>query len=289
MDPRLCLIDGHELSFRAFFGVDSQPIDERAFLGQVAQRFANRLKTIHEALVPSHGAILFDAKLGDNERTGLDASYKANRRKTPALFPATFRLGQEICDIQGLWRGRVDGFEADDLIATLVSEFRDCFESVVIVGSDKDLHQLLGGSVTQWTLQEGFVDVLHVQEKFGVSIEQLVEYFALVGDRIDNIPGINGIGPKTARVLLQSYGRIDRVPRYPVEARGLTETQERSAGRILSENRTAIDLYKSLVTLRSDVPLDIDVKSLAWSSFVEDGLGPFFERHDLPYDAEFAG
>ena len=186
--------------------------------------------------------------------------YKANRPAPPDDLKLQMRRVAEVIEAFPLPCLQADGFEADDLIATLVRVAREQSQKVVIVSADKDLMQLVGPDVVLWdTMREKVIGVEEVEERFGVRVDQVRDVLALTGDTSDNIPGVPSVGPKTATTLLQEFGtlegiyqNLDKIPR-----KKLRET--------LEEHRDKAFLSQRLVTLDAHVPLPIDPSALRYA------------------------
>jgi DNA polymerase I len=186
--------------------------------------------------------------------------YKANRPAPPDDLKQQMRRVADVIEAFPLPCLQADGYEADDIIATLVRVAREQSKKVVIVSADKDLMQLVGPDVVLWdTMREKVIGVEEVEERFGVRVDQVRDVLALTGDTSDNIPGVPSVGPKTATTLLQEFGtlegiyqNLDKIPR-----KKLRET--------LEEHRDKAFLSQKLVTLDAHVPLPIDPSALHYT------------------------
>lgn len=202
------LIDGSAYIYRAYHAIapltNSRGVATNAVLG-----FINMIHRLQREESPERLAIAFDAK-GPTFRHQLYDAYKANRPPMPADLREQLPWVKKFVVAAGLPLLEVPGVEADDIIATLCRRFRDQGERVVIVSGDKDLLQLVGGGVTMLDPMKNIeIDVAGVEEKYGIPASRLLDYFALVGDSADNVPGVPGVGPKTAAKLIGEFGSLE--------------------------------------------------------------------------------
>jgi len=198
--------------------------------------------------------------------------YKANRPPMPDELRAQVEPLLDAIKGMGICLLRIDGVEADDVIGTLARQAAAAGTSTIISTGDKDLAQLVGEHVTLVnTMDNTTLDRERVIQKFGVTPEQIIDYLALVGDSIDNIPGIAGVGPKTAVKWLQQYGDLENLKAKAGEVSG-------KIGERLREGLSTLDLSKQLATIRCDVELPLTIDELALRPQDTDRLGALFER-----------
>ena len=206
------LIDASIYIFRAWFsvpdtmrGTDGQPINAIYGFTRFLAEFAERSQA-------SHVAIAFDESLTTSFRNEMYPQYKMNRELPPAELKMQFELCRKIAEAAGFYCVSHDRYEADDLIATICRQMRDRgFRSGVVTG-DKDLTQLLQGTDFWWDFARNIqLDKAGVFDKFGVPATAIQDYLGLCGDAVDNIPGVPGVGPKTAVALLAEYGSVENV------------------------------------------------------------------------------
>ena len=196
-------------------------------------------------------AVVFDAP-GKSFRADLYADYKANRPPMPDELRAQVGPLLEAIEAMGIPLLRIEGVEADDVIGTLARQATASGTATVISTGDKDFAQLVDGHVTLVnTMDNTKLDRAGVEQKFGVSPEQIIDYLALVGDTSDNIPGVPGVGPKTAAKWLQQYGDLDTLKASAGEVTG-------KIGERLRESLGQLDLSKQLATIRCDVDLPLE-------------------------------
>src|SRR6185436_15721938 len=266
----LVLVDGSSYLYRAFHAIP--PLSTKggeptnAVLG-----FVNMLYKLLDELKPERMAVVFDAP-GRTFRDDLYAEYKANRPPMPDELRAQVAPLLEAIEGMGIPLLRIDGVEADDVIGTLAKQAAAAGTSTVISTGDKDLAQLVDEHVTLVnTMDNTTLDRERVVQKFGVTPEQIIDYLALVGDSIDNIPGIAGVGPKTAVKWLQQYGNLETLKAKAGEVGG-------KIGERLREGLRTLDLSKELATIRCDVELPLTIDELALKPPHADRLGALFER-----------
>lgn len=258
----LVLVDGSSYLYRAFHALPPLTTSKGMPTGAV-KGVLNMLKSLRKQYPDSPFAVVFDAK-GGTFRDDMYAEYKANRPSMPddmrvqiePLHASVIALGFPLLCVEGV--------EADDVIGTLARSSAAADRPVVISTGDKDMAQLVDGHITLVNTMTGStMDVEGVKEKFGVSPEQIIDYLALMGDSSDNIPGVPGIGPKTASGLLVGVGgglvdlyeKLDIVPTLPI--RGAKNLQAK-----LEEHREMAFLSYQLATIKIDVPLDIGLEDL---------------------------
>jgi DNA polymerase-1 len=216
-------------------------------------------------------AVVFDAP-GKTFRKDLYAEYKANRPPMPDELRAQVGPLLEAIESMGIPLLRIDGVEADDVIGTLARQAVAAGSPTVISTGDKDFAQLVDGHVTLVnTMDNTTLDRAAVEQKFGVTPEQIVDYLALIGDPIDNIPGIAGVGPKTAVKWLQQFGDVETLQARAAEVGG-------KIGERLRESLDTLQLSKRLATIRCDVELPLKLDELTLRPPDSARLGELFER-----------
>lgn len=258
----LVLVDGSSYLYRAFHALPPLTTSKGLPTGAV-KGVLNMLKSLRKQYPDSPFAVVFDAK-GGTFRDDMYAEYKANRPSMPddmrvqiePLHASVIALGFPLLCVEGV--------EADDVIGTLARSSAAADRPVVISTGDKDMAQLVDGHITLVNTMSGSsMDVEGVKEKFGVAPEQIIDYLALMGDSSDNIPGVPGIGPKTASGLLvgvngglkELYEQLDIVPTLPI--RGAKTLPAK-----LEEHKEMAFLSYQLATIKVDVPLDIGLDDL---------------------------
>ncbi|ABR31749.1 DNA polymerase [Thermosipho melanesiensis] len=264
----LFLFDGTGLVYRAFYAIDqflktSTGMHTNALYG-IAKMLIKFLKE-HVNMEKDACAFILDSKGGSKKRKEILKDYKSNRPETPDLILEQLPYIEEFVDAFGVKVLKLLGYEADDIIATIAKRFCNAFEKVNIITGDKDLLQLVDEKVYVWRIERGITELVlydrkKVFEKYGVFPEQFGDYLSLVGDQIDNIPGVKGIGKKTAVSLLKKYGTIDEVLK---NKKLLTEKLQK-----LLENATeSLEKSRQLVQLIYDVPLDVNIEDLIYKGY----------------------
>jgi len=261
--PRIFLIDAYALIYRSYFAFIQRPLTNAAGENTSAPfGFTRFLLDIREDFAPDYLAVVFDA--GDSFRTEVFPEYKATREKMPDDLRSSLGRIRDIVEAFNDPIVELDGYEADDVIGTLATRARDAGLEAVIVSGDKDFYQLVGpdihlmnpgrggatGVAADWVTEE------NASEKFGIPPSQVVDYLALVGDSSDNIPGARGVGPKTALALLEQHGDIEALI---VNAESLKPPR---ASKSLQENAEAVRLSKRLVTIMTDLDVELDLEAL---------------------------
>ncbi len=256
----LHLIDGSAFIFRAYHALpplsrksDGLPIGAVAGFCNMLYRY---IDTGSGADAPTHVAVIFDYS-GKSFRNEIYDKYKANRPPAPEDLVPQFPLTRDATRAFNIACKEIEGFEADDIIATLAVRAREAGGRCTIISSDKDLMQLVGGGVEMLdAMKNKIVDVDGVYEKFGVGPERVVDVQALAGDSVDNVPGAPGIGIKTAALLIKEYGDLDSLL---ARAGEIKQPKRRES---LIENADLIRLSRRLVQLDSDMDLDFTLDDL---------------------------
>lgn len=220
-----------------------------------------------EQALPAHGAVLFDESLTSSFRNRAFPDYKANRGEPPENLMWQFRLCRRLVRGAGLAEYASRRYEADDLIGSIAKRMRPRGFRMVYVSRDKDLLQLMDAGDLYWDFAaDERIGAGEVKAALGVAPEQVPDLMALTGDPIDNIPGVPGIGPKTAAALIAGFGsleglyaELDRLPRRAPDLRGAARLQ-----RLLREHRQQVFLARQLATVYCDVPLKVDEERLRW-------------------------
>ncbi|MDQ3200709.1 MAG: DNA polymerase I [Pseudomonadota bacterium] len=272
----LVLVDGSSYLYRAFHALPPLTTSRGLPTGAV-KGVLNMLKSLRKQYPDSPFAVVFDAK-GGTFRDDMYAQYKANRPSMPDDMRVQIEPLHQSVKALGFPLLCVDGVEADDVIGTLARSSAAADRPVVISTGDKDMAQLVDGHITLVNTMTGSaLNVEGVKEKFGVAPEQIIDYLALMGDSSDNIPGVPGIGPKTASGLLvgvngglkELYAQLDIVPTLPI--RGAKTLPAK-----LEEHREMAFLSYQLATIKIDVPLDIGLDDLQMGQPDHDKLAELY-------------
>lgn len=259
--PKLILIDGHSLAYRAFFAsartqtFSVKHEDGTDELTGAVYFFTNMLLKVWKDEQPDYLAVAFD--VGKTFRDGLFADYKGTRAKMPIELESQMKRIAQIVAALGVPIFTAENYEADDVLGTLSARGSNEGLDVIIVTGDRDALQLVRPGIRVLTSGRFFDDTIiydeaKVLERYGVRPDQMVEYKALVGDSSDNVPGVKGIGEKTAQTLLQQYGTLDGIYAH------LDEITQKRARTALEENKAMAYLSRDLVTIRVNVPLEVE-------------------------------
>jgi DNA polymerase-1 len=283
-DSRLYLVDGSAYIFRAFHALppltrksDGMPIGAvSGFCNMLWKLLSDASNDAVEHIgTPTHFAVIFDHS-SYSFRNDLYPDYKANRSEPPEDLRPQFPVIRDATRAFGLPCIEEEGFEADDLIATYAQQAEEKGAEVVIVSSDKDLTQLITDKVVMFDpMKNKIIDKDGVVEKFGVGPEKMIDLQALMGDSTDNVPGVPGIGPKTAAQLLEEYGSLEDLLK---NAEGIKQKKRRE---MLIGHADDARISKELVTLRTDVPGLDGPEGFALGSFDHAQLIAFLEEMEF--------
>ncbi|MBL1432487.1 MAG: DNA polymerase I [Gammaproteobacteria bacterium] len=250
----LILVDGSSYLYRAFHALPPLINSHGEPTGTVFGCI-NMIKRLLEDYEPEHMAVIFDAK-GKTFRDDLYAEYKAHRPPMPDELRVQIEPIHAWVKAMGLPLLNIEGVEADDVIGTLAQQASALGIKTVISTGDKDLAQLVDAHVTLInTMTNKVMDRPAVQEKFGVRPEQIIDYLSLVGDSVDNVPGVPGVGPKTAAKWINEHGSLDEIIAN-------ADTVKGKIGEKLRANLDQLPLSRALVTLKCDVKLDVTPATL---------------------------
>ena len=256
---RLHLIDGSGFIFRAYHALPPLTRSDGTPVGAVAG-FCNMIYRMMEnnngSDAPTHLAVIFDHK-SKTFRSQIYPKYKANRPPAPDDLIPQFELIKKATVAFNLPSIEVEGYEADDIIASYAIKAQKLGASVTIVSSDKDLMQLVGEGISMYdTMKNKFINQAEVFEKFGVAPEKVIDIQSLAGDSVDNIPGAPGIGIKTAAQLINEFGDLDSLLQ---RANEIKQPKRRQS---LIENSDQIIISRELVTLKTNAPLPLALSKL---------------------------
>lgn len=271
--PPVVLVDGSSYLFRAYHALPPLMTSKNQPTGAI-KGVISMIRKLEQDFPGSKMVVVFDAK-GKTFRHDLYEAYKANRPPMPEDLGVQIPPIHEIVRAMGLPLLIVEGVEADDVIGTLAHEATNKGIDVVISTGDKDMAQLVSDHVTLInTMTDTRMDREGVVEKFGVKPEQIIDYLALVGDKVDNIPGVNKCGPKTAVKWLQTWRNLDEVIGHADEVKG-------KIGEYLREATETLPLSYELATIRTDVSLDFGLEDLQLREQNDDELLDLFREHEF--------
>ena len=276
MTKRLLLIDGHSMAYRAFFALPAENFTTAQ--GQHTNAiygFATMLLSLLSTEKPTHVAVAFDVSR-KTFRSEIFPEYKANRAKTPDEFRSQMSYLHELVTAFGITTFEVEGFEADDIIATISKQAERENAEVFICTGDRDSFQLVNEKITVLYPKRGVSDLTRmtpeaVQEKYGMSPEQYPDFAALRGDPSDNLPSVPGVGEKTAAKWIVEYGSLHELIANIDKLGG-------KVGQSLRDSVNDVIRNRELTQLVANVPLDLSIDALAWSGVDENKTNPLFEK-----------
>ena len=271
--PPVVLVDGSSYLFRAYHALPPLTTSKNHPTGAI-KGVVSMLRRLEQDFPESKVVVVFDAK-GKTFRHDMYEEYKANRPPMPEDLAMQIEPIHNIVRAMGLPLLIVPGVEADDVIGTLAHEATSKGIDVVVSTGDKDMAQLVSDHVTLInTMTETAMDRDGVVEKFGVTPEQIIDYLALVGDKVDNIPGVNKCGPKTAVKWLQAYNDLDNLIEHAGEIKG-------KIGEYLREAIDTLPLSRELATIRLDVELEFGLEDLTEREQDDDSLLELFKEYEF--------
>lgn len=282
------LIDASVYVFRAWFSVPDDMTDGAGNPTNALYGFTRFLADFLEFEAPSQIAVAFDESLARSYRNEIYPDYKANRDPAPPELDRQFKQCRRMARALGLREAASDLYEADDIIGTLAIDARSHGVPCTIVSRDKDLMQLLSPNDTFWDFagnrRLGYADI---PQAFGVFPEQIADLLALAGDAVDNIPGVPGVGKKTAAALLQHFGSLDVLYANLDQVSKVDVRGAAKLGARLNEHREIAMISRDLTVIPTDVPLTFDATELHRQKpdlgmlnalCDEAGFGPQFRR-----------
>ncbi len=271
MATDIYLIDGHAQIYRAYYAL----MNLKSASGEPTNATFGFMSALLKLMIgrrPSHLAVALDA--GSSHREQVDPQYKATRRPMPDDMPVQIKRISEMLVAAGIATLRVPGYEADDVVATFVrrvlADPAHRESRIFICSRDKDLEALISDRVFLYDIERGEIaDAAALMAKKGYPPEHVRDILTLTGDQADNIPGIPGVGPKTAAKWIGQYGSLDELLKHVSELGG-------KVGESLRENRHLLDISRQLVRLQDDVPLDVTIDTTAVNTARLTALTPFF-------------
>lgn len=266
---KLLLLDGNSLAYRAFFALPLLANDSGIHTNAV-YGFTTMLQKIVEEEKPTKMLVAFDAGKTTFRHESY-GDYKGGRQKTPPELSEQFPYLRKLIDAYQIKRYEKELYEADDIIGTLAKQAENEEMDVIIVSGDKDLTQLATDQVTVYITRKGMTDIekytpAHIEEKYGLSPHQIIDMKGLMGDASDNIPGVPGVGEKTAIKLLKEYGSVEALYEQ-IEAMKKSKMKEK-----LVENEESAKLSKKLATIFTEAPIDITLEDLNYPGPNEEEL-----------------
>ncbi|AQX53522.1 DNA polymerase I [Priestia flexa] len=275
MSKKLVLIDGNSIAYRAFFALpllnNDKGIHTNAIYG-----FTTMLMRILEEEKPTHLLVAFDAgKTTFRHKTFTE--YKGGRQKTPPELSEQFPFIRDLLDAYGIKRYELENYEADDIIGTLAKQAEKENFEVKVISGDKDLLQLVSEHITVGITRKGITDVdaytpALIDEKYGIKAMQIIDMKGLMGDSSDNIPGVPGVGEKTALKLLKEFGTVENV------LESIDQVSGKKLKEKLSDNKEQALMSKELATIDTNAPIEVSLEAVAYQGENSEKLVALFKE-----------
>jgi DNA polymerase I len=272
---KLVLIDGNSIAYRAFFALPLLNNDKGIHTNAV-YGFTMMLMKILEDEKPTHILVAFDAgKTTFRHKTF--SEYKGGRQKTPPELSEQFPFIRDLLDAYGISRYELENYEADDIIGTLSLKAENDGYEVKVISGDKDLTQLSSAATTVGITRKGITDIEeytpeHVAEKYGLIPDQIIDMKGLMGDPSDNIPGVPGVGEKTAIKLLKEFSTLENLLNSIDQVTG-NKLKEK-----LEEFKNQAIMSKELATIERQAPVEVDLGTVAYEGFIREKLVGLFKE-----------
>ncbi len=275
---KIILLDGNNLVCRAFFALPASMTTKTGQPTNAAYGFATMLIKLIGDYKPDQIIAAFD--LGKSKRAAEFAAYKAHRPSAPEELKSQFPLIKEMLNVLKIPLIEIEGEEADDILATMAKRAEGEGSEVYIVTNDKDVMQLVGGNIQLISSKKGLTDTViydreGVIERFGVAPEHIIDYLGLKGDSSDNIPGVSGVGEKTAQKLVSDFGSLEEIYER------LDELSSDKLRAKLTEEREIAFLSKRLATLDSELDLPVQPSQTELGSWSDEDLAAYLKRMEF--------
>ncbi|MEK4486709.1 DNA polymerase I [Psychrobacillus sp. FSL H8-0484] len=259
---KILLLDGNSLAYRAFFALPLLT-NEHGIHTNAVYGFTLMLQKIMDEENPTHMLVAFDAGK-TTFRHSTFGEYKGGRQKTPPELSEQFPYVRKLIDAYGIKRYELEMYEADDIIGTLCKQAEAKGQQVIVVSGDKDLTQLATDNTTVYITRKGITDIekytpAHVGEKYGLTPLQIIDMKGLMGDASDNIPGVPGVGEKTAIKLLKEHGSVENLYQALDTVSGVKLKEK------LTANEEQAKMSKVLATIETNAPIDVSLEDLTYS------------------------
>lgn len=283
MEKKLVIIDGSSLLYRAFYALPPTMTAPDGTPTNGVYGFLRMLLGLYRELDPMYMAVTFD-KARETFRTEMYDKYKATRKPAPSELVPQFGLIRDVLSVLGVAVYEMEGYEGDDLLGTLSKKYEDQMPVNIVTG-DRDALQLVSDKTTVLLTQKGISDMAHmtpeaVKEKYHITPEQVIHMKALMGDTADNIPGVPGIGEKTALALLTEYGTLDNLYAHVEEIKG-------AKGKKLVKGKESAYLSFRLATIKRDVPMNDHLEEMHQPVHIPE-MRELFKRLGINMLSQFA-
>ena len=271
--PRAYLIDSSIYIFRAWYVYDESITDSKGDPSNAVFGFCDFLYQLIRQKKPEYIACAFDSSQKESYRKELYPEYKANRDPAPEELKIQFRHCRDFCQALGIANFVSERFEADDIIGSLAHRLREQGMAVTIVSADKDLAQLiLGDEDAWWDFARGKVlNHKGVEQHFGVRPEQIADMLALTGDKIDNIPGIPGVGTTTASRILKKYPTVEEVVENVDQIADMKFRGSSRVQALINKHKEILPLSKLLTTIVTDMEFE-EEPDISWNGIDDDAF-----------------
>lgn len=275
MEKKLLIIDLSNFIFRAYYGVGPLSSKDNHPTGAIFG-VANMIINMVQSINPTHILIAVDSN-SRKERKNLYEDYKSNRNEIPEELKMQIPIINEMLKIMNFCCVEYEGYEADDVIGTACKN-NNVFDFIYIASGDKDLMQLVNENVFVYdSMKNKIYNEKGVIEKFGIKPSQIVDYLALIGDKSDNIPGVKGIGPKSAISLLTEYNDLENI------YLSLNNIKSKSTKEKLENEKSIANLSKELATIKTDLKIELPESSLIHKLTLNEELNNFLLKYDLNF------
>ncbi|WP_394137576.1 DNA polymerase I [Cytobacillus oceanisediminis] len=272
---KLVLIDGNSIAYRAFFALPLLNNDKGVHTNAV-YGFTMMLQRILEDEKPTHLLVAFDAgKTTFRHKTF--SEYKGGRQKTPPELSEQFPYIRELLDAYGISRYELENYEADDIIGTLSLQAEKDGYEVKVISGDKDLTQLSSDTVTVSITRKGITDIeeytpAHIEEKYGITADRIIDMKGLMGDSSDNIPGVPGVGEKTALKLLKEFGTLEEL------LNSIDKVSGKKLKEKLEEFKEQAMMSKELATITREAPVEIKIDDVEYEGYEKEKVVGIFKE-----------
>ena len=278
------LVDASIYIFRAWFSISDDFVNSSGQPTNAVYGFTGFLCSLLEQTQAEHIGVAFDESLSKSYRNEIYPEYKANRDPAPEELKRQFGWARSVTESMGLSCFADQRYEADDLIGTLARHYRERGHPVCIISSDKDLTQLIDKNDTWWDFTRNQkLSHAKIKDKFGVYPEQIADYLALTGDAVDNIPGVPGVGPKSAAALLSHFGDLDSIWERLEEIQHLSVRGAKSLQKKMHDHRDAAVLAQRLTLIETRVASALESPDLSRSELDDARLNRLFD--DMAFGA----
>ncbi len=276
LKKKIILIDANSLIYRAFFALPTTLATSSGQVTNAVYGFMSMLIKLLKEEKPDVVIAAFDRAAPTFRHESYD-QYKAHREPTPNELIGQFPIVKEVLSVLNIPVFEMDGFEADDILATLASEAEAEHDDVIVVTGDKDAFQLVDDHIRVMTTKKGISDIViydreKVYEKYGVTPGQFADFLALKGDTSDNIPGVPGVGEKTAAKLIQQFGSVENL------LENLDAVENKRWREMLTEHAPEAELSKMLALLDREVPIDVDFDKCKLDGWDEEKIRALFSK-----------